>query len=355
MTGKQEGSVHGIIHRVYGFHRQPFIVNSSTYYRIRGHYKIVASNHHSVKTANSILKVLAWFDLFKYPLTAEEILFFLDHKATSEELHGALAELMEEDIVFRLGNFYSLQQDAWLAKRRMEGNKRAQHLLTVAHRVARLLYHFPFVRAIGISGSLSKTFADERSDIDLFIITSSNRLWIARTMMHFFKKFTFLAGRQHWFCMNYYIDEEALQITEKNYFTATELITLMPVCGNGAVSHFFEANNWAKSYYPNYTDKMPLYKDNGKGHYLKRMLERLFNNRLGNRLDEYLMKVTTRRWKAKEEKHLLNMRGVRMGLYTSKHFSKPNPVYFHRNILEQYQQKLEAVYAKWNMAQTITP
>ena len=307
-----------------------------------------------MKTANSILKVLAWFDLFNYPLTEAEILFFLDHKASHEEMHAALRQLIEEEVIFRLGNFYSLQQEDWLATRRKEGNKRAQHLLSIAHRVAKLMYHFPFVRAIGISGSLSKTFADEKSDIDLFIITSANRLWIARTLMHCFKKLTFLVGKQHWFCMNYYIDEEALLITENNYFTATELITFMPVCGNGAVSHFFQANDWAKEYYPNYTDKIPLYKDNGKGHYIKRVVEKLFNNRFGSWLDERLMKITTRRWKAKEEKHLLNTRGVRMGLFTSRHFAKPNPIYFHRTILGQYQQKLDAVYAKWK-ATTVTP
>src|SRR6202022_4223033 len=91
-----------------------------------------------------------------------------------------------------------------------------------------------------------------RSDIDFFIITKANRLWIARTLMHLFKKLTFLTGHQGWYCMNYYVDEEALQIEEKNIFTATELITLLPVCGNGTMEEFFRANNWASSYFPNY-------------------------------------------------------------------------------------------------------
>jgi predicted nucleotidyltransferase len=299
-----------------------------------------------LKPENSVLKVLAWFDLFNYPLTAAEIHFFLDQQLPKDELKALLEELVEEKLLFHLGDFYSLQNDESLVVRRINGNQRAKELLAIAHRVSKLLYHFPYVRGIGISGSLSKNFADENADIDLFIITSSNRLWIARTAMHLLKKLTYLRGRQHWFCMNYYIDEEALLIQERNIFTATELITLMPVCGNGAVSHFFNANNWAKNYYPSYADKMPVYKDTGKGYRLKKLLEYVFNNRLGDRLDNYLMKVTTRRWKQKEEKHLLNMRGVRMGLATGKHFSKPSPYYFQKSILEQYQQKLDAVFAK---------
>src|SRR2546430_6574247 len=89
------------------------------------------------------------------------------------------------------------------------------------------------------------------TDIDFFIITSANRLWIARTCMHLFKKLTFLTGRQHWYCMNYYIDEEALNIEEHNIFTATELITLLPVCGNGTMQRFFQMNSWVSVYFPN--------------------------------------------------------------------------------------------------------
>ena len=308
-----------------------------------------------MKPENSILKVLAWFDLFNYPLTLAEIHLFLDQPLAQDELKVQLQGLVERQIIFLPGGFYSLQDDEGLAARRTRGNQRAAQLLVIAHRVSRLLYHFPYVRGIGISGSLSKNFADDKADIDLFIITRSNRLWIARTAMHLLKKLSFLVGRQHWFCMNYYIDEEALLIDEQNIFTATELITLMPVCGNGVISHFFTANNWAKTYYPSYASKIPYYKDSGKGYWLKRFAEFFFNNPVGDRLDEYLMKVTTRRWKEKEEKHLLNMRGERMGLSTGKHFSKPKPGFFQKSILEQYQQKLEAAYAKCDNLQAMNP
>jgi hypothetical protein len=150
-----------------------------------------------VKSQNSVLKVLAWFDLFNYPLTLAEIQFFLDQPLTQDKLKAQLQELVECNVVYRPGGFYSLQSDEALATRRNKGNQRAAQLLVIAHRVARLLYHFPFVRGIGISGSLSKNFADEKADIDLFIITSSNRLWIARTAMHLLKKLSYLGGWMH--------------------------------------------------------------------------------------------------------------------------------------------------------------
>ncbi|MES1160485.1 MAG: nucleotidyltransferase domain-containing protein, partial [Bacteroidota bacterium] len=205
----------------------------------------------------SILKVIAYFDLFNYPVSLEEIRFFMDREAPASALSSELDALVAEKRLFRLGTFYSLQNDPLLAERRLKGNRHADELLLIADRISRFLYQFPYVRGIGISGSLSKHFADDDSDIDYFIITSSNRLWIARTLMHLFKKWSFIRGRQHWYCMNYFLDEEALEIEEKNIFTATELITLLPACGNGGLVRFFDANNWATSFLPHYKDRTP--------------------------------------------------------------------------------------------------
>ena len=183
----------------------------------------------------SILKVVAYFDLFNYPVTLEEIRFFMDREAPAPALTPELDALVAEKRLFRLGAFYSLRNDPLLTERRLKGNRHADELLRIADRISRFLYQFPYVKGIGISGSLSKHYEDEDADIDYFIITSSNRLWIARTLMHLFKKWSFIRGRQHWYCMNYFVDEEALEIEEKNIFTATELITLLPACGNGGL------------------------------------------------------------------------------------------------------------------------
>lgn len=300
----------------------------------------------AISLERSVLKVLAYFDMFNYPLLKEEVHFFLDQAAGASAVGSALQQLTEARCIYRHGDFYSLDHDHTLVARRLKGNHKARTLLTTAYKASALLYRFPFVRGIGISGSLSKNFADEQADIDFFIITKANRLWIARTLMHIFKKITFLVGRQHWFCMNYYVDEDAMLIEERNVFTATELLTLMPVAGNGTLDNFFHVNAWAMDYFPNAVrnddrkrfTKFPWY---------KKTLEWLFDNRFGDMLDNYLMKLTSRRWKKKEENYQLNMKGGRMGLRTGKHFSKPNPHHFQKRILEMYRQKISAVEDKW--------
>jgi hypothetical protein len=286
----------------------------------------------------SALKTLVYFDLFDYPLTKEEIGLFMDRKATSDELTYAINQLKSTGLVSAHGKYYSLKEAAPLVRRRESGNELASHLLPVAFRISGFLYHFPFVRGIGISGSLSKNFADEKTDIDYFIITKANRLWITRTLMHIFKKTTYLFGRQHFYCMNYYIDEEALSIQEKNAFTAIEIATLIPVCGNGSMENFFTANPWIELYYPNYVVDAES-RRNSKHSWFKKSMEFLLNVLPVNSLDDYLMKVTTRRWKQKEAEQRLNASGRRMGLHTNKHFSKPNPEHLQRQILELFEKR----------------
>jgi Nucleotidyltransferase domain. len=289
-----------------------------------------------VHPREGILKVLAYFDIFKYPLTIDEIAFFHNQKMRPDEVALWLQQLTGQHRVFRLGEFYSLHNEDALRQRRLNGNNLAGQMLPRAYRIARFLYQFPFVRGIGISGSLSKHFAEPHSDIDLFIITRANRLWIARTCMHLFKKLSYLVGRQHWFCMNYYIDEEALHIEEHNIFTATEIATLLPAAG---MNNFFIRNDWVKTYFPNAGEhKKDVH--SVRNTWYKQALEWVFDR---DWLDDYLLRLTNKRWILKEQAHKRNAKGNRMGLRNGKHFSKPNPVFFQQKILEAWHSKVQAI------------
>lgn len=288
------------------------------------------------------MKVLTYFDIFRYPLTAEEIRSYLDQSCNEIEFTTALQNLTTAGKVFRLDKFYSLQNDLSLSARRINGNEKANSLLKIAERIAKTLYKFPYVRAVGISGSLSKRFADEHADIDYFIITKSNRLWIARTLLHIFKKNPFLKDRHRHYCMNYFVDEAELVIEEKNVYTATELFTMIPMAGNGSMKKFFEANCWSCIYFPNLS--FPEIKnENTPRPWYKRLTESFFNTRFGDWLENSLFRVTAKRWKKKEDKKRVNTKGERMGFTMEKHVSKPNPIYFHDRFLSMYEAKLNEV------------
>jgi hypothetical protein len=287
----------------------------------------------------SILKTLAYFDIFHYPLTKEEILQFLGKKTTPALFGEWLHLLLNDKAIFLHHDFYSLQDNPLLAHRRRQGNARAEKLIPKAMAIGRFLSRFPYVNAVGISGSLSKNYADEKSDIDFFIVTKANRLWIARTFMHLFKKLTFLTGRQHLYCMNYYVDEKALLLQEKNIFTAIELKTLLPVSGDPAMQQLFHTNQWADIWLPccDYRTQPSPHRNNT---WLKKSIEWMFDNRMGQQLNHFLFRATTRRWNKKEQKGKRNKKGLIMGLETDLHFARSNPGAFQEKVLEMYQQKL---------------
>jgi len=287
----------------------------------------------------SILKILAYFDIFQYPLTKNEIIQFLPGSFADTNIDEVLQLLLSKKAIFLHSDFYSLHNNPLLAYRRQQGNIRAQKLMPKGFAIGRFLFRFPFVRAIGISGSLSKNFADEKADIDFFIIVKANRLWIARTIMHVFKKFTFISGHQHYFCMNYYIDEEALLIEDQNIFTAIEIKTLVPVCGEKVLSNFFSVNNWTYKFVSSVDTFQLQHATTAKAWY-KGIVEWMFSNRLGDHLDKWLEKITTRRWLQKSLKGKRNKNGHTMNLVTGRHFSRSNPGAFQEKVLALYKQKL---------------
>jgi predicted nucleotidyltransferase len=293
-----------------------------------------------------ILTTLTYFDIFKYPLTQTEIFFFLPNHYSQDDYTDALYDLLKGEQLFKLDDFFSLQDDYQLAIRRRKGNLSAKKLLDTADNVANFLSCFPYVRGVAVSGSLSKNYADESSDIDFFIITAKNRLWVARTFMHVFKKLTFLFKKDHLFCMNYYVDEAGLQIKEKNIYTATELATLLPLRGINAFREFFSSNYWSKDFLPNHSMRVAYTKE-VKTSLLKRSVEWCLNNPVGRFLDFVFMKITASRWTGKTKKQKLNANGNVMGMDVDKHYSKPDPRSFQKKFLGVYEHNVSITLAKY--------
>lgn len=288
----------------------------------------------------NIMTTLAYFDMFNYPLTRAEIYFFLGKKYQYDLFNGALNYLVTQEMVYQFDRFFTLKNNTGLVTRRIEGNARAARLIKTAKKIGALLIRFPFVRGVAISGSLSKNFADENSDIDLFIITAKNRLWLARTLTHALKKLSYLVKREHYFCMNYYIDEQELQIAEKNIYTAIEVGTLIPLEGDLFFEKFYAANTWTRDFLPNKNMRVSSAKPIKKMP-LKLFFEWLLSGRAGNRLDDALMRVTAVRWDKKALHKQLNSHGQLMAMLAEKHFSKPDPVNFQANLLLRYELKVE--------------
>ena len=293
--------------------------------------------------SESILKVVAYFDMFNYPITREEVRIFMDQPADDITLGPVIQSLVEKNMLWQLGQFYSLRNDPQLVERRLNGNRLAVKRIRLAMKVASVISLFPFVRGVAISGSLSKNFAYKGSDLDFFIITAGNRLWIAKVVLQVAVRVCLTIGLKKICCLNYYIDEEALEIEEQNIFTAVEVLTLLPAKGKGPFQHFFKTNQWAHKYLPNGVHrKLPAREM--RSWPLKRLFEWLLDNKVGDKLDKQLMEYHCRRWKRQLLLKKMMPNGVPLGsVKANRHVSKPDARFFQMEILTKFQAKLAEI------------
>lgn len=290
----------------------------------------------------SILKTAAYFDVFQYPLTKQEISYFMDQQCDEYSLDITLGYLIDNEVLFKLGDFYSLSNDMQLLERRLKGNNAAFKELKKAKRTSAFLYRwFPFITGIGISGSLSKNVAHKHSDFDFFIITAENRLWISRTIFILFYHVACLFGLKKRFCLNYLIDEEALEIEEKNIFTATEVSTLLICDGRDVCQRFFDQNKWVENLMPNY--KPRIFETNlTKQNLFRKSVEKLFNNQLGSFLNKKILQFYERRWKKLSAKNKFTLKGFKLGgMIITPHICKPMPQHFQQTILNKFNERFE--------------
>lgn len=298
----------------------------------------------------SILKVVAYFNLFDYPVTVEEIKNFLDRPFNESEFNSALDQLIADEQLFKLRDYYSLTNDFSIACKREASNSNAVNELIRARKVASFVYSFPFVKGVGISGSLSKNCANDKSDLDFFIVTKANRLWIARTLLHLYYRITLPADRRSIICLNYYIDEAALEIAEKNFYTAIETATLIPCEGVATMNSFFEVNKWYRNFFPNYNKVNDCLPANKK--LFTKFLEWILDNKAGNALDSSIMLFFKKRWKKLFDKNLYTKGGSRIGAYLAdKHYCKQMPDFLQQKILKRFEATLSEI--KKRLAQEV--
>ncbi len=291
------------------------------------------------------LKTILYFSIFRYPLKLEEIHSYTNHSNLSDTLNE-LNYLVGEKILTEIDDFYVYGGDLDSVPKRLKGNVLAKKVLLKAKAKAHFISKFPFVAAVGISGSLSKGYYDSDSDIDFFIITQHNRLWICRTLLMVYKKI-FLFNSRKYFCPNYFISSEQLEIIEQNRFTATELKTLIPMEGKEYFESFYENNSWVKSYFNKFNTNLDSI-SNVKKSYLTLVFEELLYNKLGDAIDYFFRSITLRKWKAKFD--YLSQEDFEIALKSTKNISKHHPSNFQKKVILSLNAKLEEVQHRYNIA-----
>lgn len=286
-----------------------------------------------------MIRVVLYFDIFKYPLRAEEIFRACPVRTSACEVEAALRHLVALGMLSEEEGFYKRKGSEANVARRLKGNALAETKLAQARKSARLIGRFPYVEAVMVSGSLSKHYMDPGSDIDFFIVTKPGRLWIARTLLILYKKIFLLNSHKH-FCVNYFVDTDHLEIEDKNLFTATEVAFLLPMLNADAYQDFRRHNAWADAYFPNFGWRdSDACAEKSRGLF-RRIGEGLLNGRLGEWADARCLRMTLGRWKKKFGG--LDATRFEVAMRSRRYVSKHHPSDFQSIVLGRLYDKQRA-------------
>jgi predicted nucleotidyltransferase len=240
-----------------------------------------------------------------------------------------LDNLIKKRILFTVDEFYVYGNDLDSVTKRLRGNLYASNTMIKANKRAKLISKFPYVEAVAISGSLSKGYHDENSDIDFFVITKPGRLWICRTLLALFKKI-FLLNSRKYFCINYFISASNLEIEEKNRFTATELKTLIPIIGEEIFEKFYTKNLWVNDYFPKFEPDLSSIGGVKKPFFTK-TVEFVLNNTMGEFVDSSFKIIIIAKWKLKFKN--IAAEDFKIAFKSTQNTSKSHPLNFQKKVI----------------------
>jgi len=205
----------------------------------------------------AIVSTLLYSDIFDFPLTEAEIFYYLltDTKISKSEFRQALTQLLphltyqkpyialpnRENIIQRRRN-----NERWLNLKRKQ-----------ASQIARILSYIPTIYFIGLSGGVGVGSSNKNDDIDFFIITKKNCIYITRLISLLF--LAILGKRRKRgeknardkICLNMFLDESslALPLDRHDIYTAHEIAQIYPLVErNNTYLRFLSANKWISTF-----------------------------------------------------------------------------------------------------------
>ncbi len=293
---------------------------------------------HTIESA--ILSTLLYFDIFDYPLSRDQLYFYLMYvKPERFEFERVLDELLADGKICATAGWHHLPGHEALIHKRQEGENHARRLWSMAYEAAGRMRHLPFVRGIYLSGDLSKGVAGHDSDIDFFIITARRRVWICKLFLAIFRRI----GRNNpdkLLCFNYLLSESHLDLEERNLFTAAEVIGLAPLYGLRVFRRFLRHNDWVAGYFPRYRrapkEEYCIYHGHSRR---QKWAEFFFRNPLADALEFLLPRIWRLAWGWKYRRQPQTRSALLKGIHHS--YSKAHGYPTDREVLQEYSRRLE--------------
>jgi hypothetical protein len=173
--------------------------------------------------SNNLLRLFAFFAIFKYPLTFWEIKNYLNDiiKKSSVEVLSDLDLLVEKNIISFSKGFYFLKGSENLVEIRRKRYNYYQRKLKKAKRFAKLFSFLPFVKMVALVNTIGDFNLKDEGDIDFFIITKANRIWLSRLYCTGITKILnsrpSKKTKKDKICLSFYLAENSLNLNKLKY------------------------------------------------------------------------------------------------------------------------------------------
>ena len=254
------------------------------------------------KLQRAVLLTVLYSDLFDHPLTPDELRRFLTgSRADRETLERAIEDLEERHLGTAHGLVFWRGREATIDVRRRRRRLAAERW-PPARRFARWLGWVPFLRMVAVCGSQALDNGDKDGDVDLFLITEPDRLWLVQSLTMALRRAGRLLGID--VCPNYLLAADSLEIAERNLFTAREAAQAVPLWGEAAYERFLDANRWISDFLPQHDDgDRRRFLEPRPRRRLTAMLEHLLGGRFGDALDRAIHRALLLYYRARLSRH----------------------------------------------------
>lgn len=214
----------------------------------------------------AVLRTLIYSDLFNFPLTQQELYLYLEKTPlpSPEPLSSDLARShhLIDSQSHQGTTYFFLPGRQKLIKQRLQRQQWSQEKAARGQKAARYLGLVPWIKFVGLTGTVATENAQENDDIDLLIISSYNRVWLARIGEKLVTETLRLRRPpreetptriKNKICPNIYLDEKQLSLSNHDLFTARETAQMKVLYNRDQIyEKFLQANRWVKKFLPNW-------------------------------------------------------------------------------------------------------
>ncbi|MDP2736253.1 MAG: hypothetical protein Q8O59_00495 [bacterium] len=174
----------------------------------------------------AIIKVIAFFDMFDYPLTLQEIWLNLSVKCELFEVIAALEKMawkspvpvyIKGGKVEHQNGFYFLSGRGAIIEERLKRYNFTDRKFKRTMFVARIFKFIPWIKMVAVGNLLGAHNLKDSSDIDFFIVAEDKRIWLTRFFCIGVTKFLGLRPQANnsrdKICLSFYVSDKALDLS----------------------------------------------------------------------------------------------------------------------------------------------